>query len=97
MPYAEAMGITKEQEVQEWPAYLERQAKRDEVKRVADEKKKIAEEAKKAKEAQEAEKRKAEAGKNAMKDYFKMIKERGLLKYIGQPEHAKKAMKRLQA
>ena len=97
MPYAEAMGITQEQDVAEWAGYLERQAKRDEVKRIAAEKKAKEDDARKAREAAEEEKRKAEAGKVAMKEYFKMIRERGLLKYVGQPEHAKKALARLQA
>merc|ERR1712029_531510 len=96
-PYAEAMGITQEQDVAEWAGYRERQAKRDEEKRVAAEKKRIAEEERKAKEAAEAEKRKAEAGKLAMKEYFKLMKQRDLLKYVGQPEHAKKHLKRFQA
>merc|ERR1711976_847924 len=89
-PYAEAMGINQEQDVAEWPGFRERQAKRDEKKR-------IAEEERKAREAAEAEKRKLEAGKEAMKAYFKMIKEKDLLKYVGQPNHAKNALKRLQA
>jgi len=96
-PYAEAMGITQEQDVAEWADYRERQAKRDEEKRVAAEKKRQAEEERKAREAVEAEKRKREANKAAIKEYFKMIKERDLLKYVGQPGHAKKAMNRLQA
>jgi hypothetical protein len=96
-PYAEAMGINQEQDVAEWAGFRERQAKRDEEKKVAAEKKRIAEEERKAREAAEAEKHKLEAGKEAMKAYFKMIKERDLLKYVGQPDHAKKALKRLQA
>lgn len=96
-PYAEAMGINQEQDVAEWAGYRERQAKRDEEKRIAAEKKRIAEEERKAREAAEQEKRKAEQAQLAIKAYFKMIKERDLLKYVGQPEHAKKAMARGQA
>merc|ERR1712226_494849 len=96
-PYADAIGINEEQNVPEWAGYLERQAKRDEAKRIADEKKMKAEEERKAKEAEEAAKKEQAAKKLAMKEYFRMIKEKNLTKYIGQPEHAKRAMNRLQA
>merc|ERR1712029_320476 len=39
--YADAIGINEEQQVPEWAGYLERQAKRDEEKRIAEEKKRI--------------------------------------------------------
>jgi len=42
-------------------------------------------------------KKEVEAKKLAVKEYFKMVKERGLTKYIGQPHHMKKALNRLQA
>jgi ubiquitin-conjugating enzyme E2 J2 len=96
-PYADAIGINEEQNVPEWAGYLERQAKRDEAKRIADEKKAKAEEERKAKEVEEAAKKEQAAKKLAMKEYFRMIKEKNLTKYIGQPEHAKRAMNRLQA
>lgn len=96
-PYAEAMGLNEEPKVAEWAGYLERQAKRDEEKRIADEKKQKAEAERKAKEAKENAKKNEAAKKLAMQQYFKMIKEKGLAKYIGQPEHLKKAMNRLQA
>jgi membrane protein involved in colicin uptake len=70
---------------------------RDEKKRIEEEKKRKAEEERKAKEADEQAKRDAEKKKLAMKEYFKMIHERGLAKYIGQPQHMKKALNRLQA
>jgi len=91
--YADAIGINEEPKVAEWAGYLERQAVRDEEKRIAEEKKRKAAEEK----AKKAAKQEAEAKKAAMKEYFKMIQERGLAKYIGQPDHMKKAMRKLQA
>merc|ERR1712151_1029323 len=48
--YADAIGITKEQEVAEWAGYRERQAVRDETKRIAEEKKRMEQEEKAKKE-----------------------------------------------
>jgi len=50
-----------------------------------------------AKLAIENAKKEQERKKLAVKEYFKIIQEKGLTKYIGQPEHAKKAMNRLMA
>lgn len=96
-PYADAIGINNEPKVAEWAGYLERQAVRDEKKRIEEERKAKAEEERKAKEAVEKARKEQEAKKLAMKNYFRMIKDKNLTKYIGQPEHAKKAMNRLQA
>jgi len=95
--YADAIGINEEGSVPEWAGYLERQAVRDEAKKIADEKKRIAAEEKAAKDAIEAAKKEQAKKKLAMKEYFKMIQEKNLTKYIGQPEHAKRALNRLQA
>jgi len=66
-PYADAIGINEEPKVAEWAGYLERQAKRDEAKRIADEKKRKAEEERKAKEAEEAARKEQAAKKLAIK------------------------------
>merc|ERR1712113_423763 len=95
--YADAIGINEEPKVEEWVGYRERQAKRDEEKRIAEEKKRIAEEERLAKEAEEKKKAEDAAKKNAIKEYFKMLKEKDLTKYVGQPKHAKKAMNWLMA
>merc|ERR1712029_657408 len=95
--YADAIGINEEQNVPEWAEYLERQAKRDEEKKIAEEKKRIENEEKEAKLAAEKLKQENAAKKQAIADYFKMINQKNLTKYIGQPEHAKKALLRFQA
>lgn len=96
-PFAEAMGINKESEVPEWAAYLERQAKRDEEKKIAEEKKAKAAAERAAKEAEEKAKANQAAKKKAIAEYFKMISQKDLTKFIGQPAHAKKALARFQA
>lgn len=50
-PYADAIGINNEPQVAEWAGYLERQAVRDEKKKIEDEKKAKAEEERKVIEA----------------------------------------------
>lgn len=96
-PYADAIGIKVEPEVKEWVGFKERQAKRDAEKKAKDEIKRKADEARLAKEAEEKKKAEQKAKARAIKEYFKLLKAKDLTKYVGQPEHARKAMKRLQA
>jgi len=111
-PYAKAMGMEEEQKFSEWDEHLEKMAKIEaEKKAQEEERKRKAEEARKAEEErlrkieEEAriaeELRKAEEEKKrkgaAIKDYFKLLKDKNLTKYIGQPGHAKNALRRLQA
>lgn len=97
-PYADAIGIKNEPEgIKEWVGFRERQAKRDAEKKAKEEAKRKAEEERLAREAEEKKKADQKAKARAIKDYFKLLKAKDLTKYVGQPEHAKRALKRLQA
>lgn len=106
--YADAIGINEEPNVPAWADYVirdnERKAKAEAEKarlaKIAEERriaeaKRVAEELEQKRIADElAERKKKQA---AIKDYFKLLKEKGLTKYIGQPQHAAKQLRRLQA
>ena len=94
-PYAKAIGIDQEPQVAEWGPLKEKWAKKaaeKEAKRLAAEEKKRQEEEAKRLEAEKA----AKAKENeAIKQYFKLIMEKNMTKYIGQPHHAKKFLRNL--
>jgi len=98
--YADAIGITKQEKLPEWIKLEEKQAKAEAEKLAKEQERKKAEEERlrQEKEAEEERLRKEEEDKKkgAIKAYFKLLKEKNLTKYVGQPQHAAKLHKRLQ-
>lgn len=96
-PYAAAIGIDKEQEFPEWipikAKFAKIEAEKEAKRLAAEEKKRQIEEQKKI-EAELAERKLKE---KVIQDYFKLLMQKDLTKYVGQPEHAKKAIRKIQA
>jgi len=99
--YADAIGINQEQVVEGWAEHkikvekIQAEKEAAEAKRV--EEARIAEEARLAKIEEEKRIAKELAEKSAIKDYFKILKRKNLTQYVGQPNHVKNALRRMQA
>lgn len=88
--YADAIGITKQEILPEWIEHKKMLEEKEA-------KKKAAEEEKRRKEEEAAQAVQRELEKKAIAQYFKLLRDKNLTKYIGQPKHAKKLMKNLMA
>lgn len=99
--YADAIGITKQEMLPEWIKHQEILDKKEAEKKAAEEAERIRQEEERKAEEERLrlieieEQKKREA--NAIKDYFKLLKQKNLTKYIGKPGQVKKIHNRLMA
>lgn len=99
--YADAIGITKQEMLPEWIKHQEILDKKEAEKKAVEEAERIRQEEERKAEEERLrlieieEQKKREA--NSIKDYFKLLKQKNLTKYIGKPGQVKKIHNRLMA